>query len=244
MYANKFIPLEMTMSSVGGNYPGHENLLVMQNAKNYNAHLNGLIKTAGLGSRHVLDFGAGVGALAEPASEWAERLTCVELDSLQQAILREKGFNTMPSLEGIHAESVDFVYCVNVLEHIDDDASLLRELHSKISKGGTLFLYVPALQFLFSQMDVAVGHCRRYGKSEVCNLLISTGYEIHAVRYVDFLGVFATLAYKLVGARNGSVNPNALRAYDTFMFPLSRHLDQFFHTLVGKNLLVIAKKNG
>ncbi len=234
----------MTVSASGGNYPGHENLLVMQNAKNYNAHLNWLIKAAGLGSRHVLDFGAGVGALAEPAREWAERLTCIELDSLQQNILREKGFTALPSLEGIHAESVDFVYCVNVLEHIADDAGLLRELHRKISKGGTLFLYVPALQFLFSQMDVAVGHYRRYGKSEVCDLLSATGYAIHSVRYVDFLGVFATLAYKLVGARNGSVNPSALKAYDTLVFPLSRHLDRLFHTMVGTNLLVIAKKNG
>lgn len=189
----------MTSNDTVGSYPGHENLLVMQNAKNYNAHLNGLIRAAGDGSPHVLDFGAGVGALAEQAREWAARLTCVELDPFQQDILRSNGFTAIPSLDVVPADNVDFVYCVNVLEHIEDDRGVLKELHSKISEGGTLLLYVPALQFLFSQMDVAVGHYRRYGKAQICNLLSSVGFEIQSVRYVDFLGVFATLAYKIFG---------------------------------------------
>ena len=234
----------MTLNVSEGIYPGHENLLLMLHAKNYNAYLNELIKTAAPRGAHVLDFGAGVGALAEPARLWADRLTCVEMDSVQLDILRSKGFSAVSSLASVADESIDFVYCVNVLEHIDDDFHVLIQVRKKIAKDGMLLLYVPAFQFLFSQMDIAVGHCRRYEKGQLGNLLRTTGFSIDTIRYVDFLGVLATLAYKLVGQKDGGMNLNALKFYDRFLFPLSRRLDKLFGSLVGKNLLVIVKKNG
>ena len=234
----------MTVNISEGIYPGHENLLLMMNARNYNTYLNELIKSAAPPTAHILDFGAGVGALAEPAKLWANRLTCVEMDSIQLDILRSKGFTAIPSLESVPDESIDFVYCVNVLEHIEDDLDVLNTMRKKIAKDGTLLLYVPAFQFLFSQMDVAVGHYRRYEKVHLANLLKTAGFEVDAIRYVDFLGVFATLAYKFVGQKDGGINLKALKLYDRYLFPLSRSLDKVLGSLIGKNLLVIAKKNG
>lgn len=234
----------MTVNVSEGIYPGHENLLLMLNARNYNTYLNELIKSAAPHGGHILDFGAGVGALADSAKLWADRLTCVEMDSVQLDILRSKGFTAIPSLESVPDESIDFVYCVNVLEHIEDDLDVLNRMRKKIGKDGTLLLYVPAFQFLFSQMDVAVGHYRRYEKVHLASLLKTAGFEIDTIRYVDFLGVFATLAYKVVGQKDGGINLEALKFYDKYLFPLSRCLDSLFSSLVGKNLLVIAKKNG
>jgi SAM-dependent methyltransferase len=234
----------MTLNVSGGIYPGHENLLLMMHARNYNTYLNDLIKTAAPRGGHILDFGAGVGALAESGKLWADRLTCVEMDLVQLGILRSKGFTAIPSLESVPDGSIDFIYCINVLEHIKDDLDVLLNLRQKIVNGGTLLLYVPAFRFLFSQMDVAVGHYRRYEKADLASLLKTAGFEVDKIRFVDFLGVFATLAYKAVGQKDGGINLNALKFYDKFLFPLSRNLDKLFDSLVGKNLLVIAKKNG
>lgn len=234
----------MTLNISEGIYSGHENLLLMMNARNYNSYLNKLIEIAAGIDGHILDFGAGVGALADSAKLWANKLTCVEMDSVQLGILKSKGFTAFSNLESVNDNSIDFVYCVNVLEHINDDFDVLVNLRNKIKDGGKLLLYVPALQFLFSQMDVAVGHYRRYEKIQLASLLQSAGFEVDSIRYVDFLGVFATLAYKMMGQQDGGINLKALKFYDRFLFPMSRQLDKLFYPFVGKNLLVIAKKNG
>ena len=50
----------------------------------------------------------------------------------------------------------------DVLEHIEDEGAVLKEVHRLLAPNGHLFLTVPAYQFLFSVDDVAAGHYRRY----------------------------------------------------------------------------------
>ena len=63
-------------------------------------------------------------------------------------------------------DQYDFIYSSNVLEHIYDDVKSLKQLESKLTKNGTLVLYLPAFQILYSDLDRSVGHFRRYSKKE------------------------------------------------------------------------------
>lgn len=224
-------------------YSGHENLLAMQHAKNYNAFLGRLIRKHGQGYSTIVDFGAGVGALAETAKVWADRLVCVEPDNRQLAILQSSGFETVPDISALPDASVDYVYSVNVLEHIEDDTGVLAEISRKLRPGGRLLIYVPALQWLFTNMDREVGHVRRYSRAELNNKVCGAGYRMTRSVYVDSLGVLATLAYKwFANKQQGRINVGALKVYDRFVFPLSRVLDVLLGKLLGKNLLVVCEK--
>ncbi len=224
-------------------YSGHENLLAMQHARNYNAFLGKLIRKYGQGYSTIVDFGAGVGALAKTAKNWAGRLVCVEPDHKQLGFLQSSGFETVPDISVLPDASVDYVYSVNVLEHIEDDVGVLAEISRKLRPGGRLLIYVPALQWLFTNMDREVGHVRRYSRDELNGKLCGAGYRITHSIYVDSLGVLATLAYKwFANKQEGKINIGALKVYDRFVFPLSRVLDLLLGKLLGKNLLVVCEK--
>jgi 2-polyprenyl-3-methyl-5-hydroxy-6-metoxy-1,4-benzoquinol methylase len=143
-------------------YTGHENLLVMQHAHNYNGFLGQLIRRHAEGARTIVDFGAGVGALAQTVRPWARKLVCVEPDAVQTDMLKAAGYEVVDSISALPEGSVDYVYTVNVMEHIQDDRAILSEIFKTLRSGGRLLVYVPALQWLYSSMDAAVGHVRRY----------------------------------------------------------------------------------
>lgn len=49
---------------------------------------------------------------------------------------------------------------INVLEHIQHDQESVRAIYHSLSPGGTFVVYSPALPWLYSPHDKAVGHWR------------------------------------------------------------------------------------
>jgi hypothetical protein len=94
-------------------------------------------------------------------------------------------------------------------------------------------------------MDRIVGHFRRYTKIELERKVEGAGFKLLTVRYVDSVGVLASLLIKIFGFKGktnfGSIA--SLRIYDVFVFPISRLIDKMgFQYIVGKNLILIAEK--
>jgi trans-aconitate methyltransferase len=129
-------------------YTGVENLEVMKDAKNYNRFIEKLIVEAApsKSSFNAFDFGAGTGQFSEiwskPESPNVE-FTAIELDENFKRLLEKKNVR-VADLNQIENASTDFIYSINVLEHIESDIDCLIQLHSKLKVGGKLFVYVPA----------------------------------------------------------------------------------------------------
>ena len=138
--------------------------------------------------------------------------------------------------------SADFIYTLNVLEHIENDHLVLLQLFATLKPGGRLLVYVPAFAILYTSMDRKVGHYRRYSRQSLVGALRQAGFQVDDARYVDCMGFLATLLYRLVDNKEGDINPSALRLYDRVAFPVSRALDRNFSRLFGKNLLVYARR--
>ena len=81
----------------------------------------------------------------------------------------------------------DIVCALDVLEHIEDDLSAIREMRRVLSPGGYLILTVPAFQFLWSGHDLAAHHKRRYDKSELLHSLGFCGFRVCRSTYWNFL---------------------------------------------------------
>jgi SAM-dependent methyltransferase len=223
-------------------YSGTDNLEVMAEAKNYNAFLLHLVDKHIAGAKHVVDFGAGIGAFAQPLHATGLDLMGVEPDNDQRQRMLEKGIPCVADISEVEDGWADAIYTVNVLEHIKDDRAILRTLHSKLKPGGKLLIYVPAFPLLYSAMDKKVGHCRRYGRVELRDKVKEAGFRIIDSRYADSLGFLVSLVYKWQGNDSGDINRGALKAYDRFVFPLSRAIDVFASSFVGKNLRLLAEK--
>ena len=225
-------------------YHGTDNLEAMKVAENYNRFLIESLVGAAQTHRNILDFGAGLGSYAMKLRERGFEVACVEPDPPMAGNLTSK-FKVYRDIEGLPDEALDFIYSLNVLEHLEDDLRAVRKLFTKLRPGGHLFLYVPAFDMLYSSMDRKVGHLRRYNRKQLRELMSKAGFAHINVRYADSLGFFITLLYKWLGSKKGDLNPIALKIFDSWIFPPGRLLDRLgLQYLLGKNLIAIACRPG
>jgi SAM-dependent methyltransferase len=227
----------------GTPYTGIDNLEVLAHAVRYHRFLVQRIVDASPGRNAALDFGAGTGSLSTMVRDRGLEVACVEPDARLRDRLRKQGFRVYDDIERVPDRSQGFIYSINVLEHIEDDAGALRTLLSKLEPGGRCLIYVPALGVLFSSMDRKIGHYRRYQRAGFVRVATRAGFAIERAEYADSLGFFATLIYKLVGSRQGDLSPASVRIYDRLVFPLSRVFDRLGCSRVfGKNLVVVMRR--
>jgi SAM-dependent methyltransferase len=139
--------------------------------------------------------------------------------------------------------SVDTVILVNVLEHIEDDKWALRCIMRMLRSGGHLLIFVPAMQFLMSNLDRLLGHYRRYEKAELASKVGSAGGQILICKYFDFLGILPWFVFnRLLGVTRFS-RP-LVGVNDALIVPIGRWIEGRFEPPLGKNLILVARRPG
>lgn len=79
------------------------------------------------------------------------------------------------------------ITCLDVLEHLDNDVNLLKEIARVCKPGGHVIVTVPAFAFLWSPHDVALHHRRRYTKRHLLGKLSRLGCKVVKVTYYNFI---------------------------------------------------------
>lgn len=154
-------------------------------------------------------------------------------------------------------EAFDRVICTETLEHVPDDAALVRELTRVLKPGGVLAVSVPdeyserLLWRLSEEYVTAVGgHVRIYRRRDVVNLLKAGGVTPYAVRYRHGLETLYWLVHVLLHEDWGQLGPVArsLRRFldspRTRASALINGLDAVANRLLPKSIVVYARKPG
>jgi SAM-dependent methyltransferase len=241
----------ITMTGSNSPYSGISELAdAEQGLVNYYSNIINLIAPKPVSARFsleefsILEFGAGTGFLSELLQiHFKVKVDCLEIDETLLQILDKKGFKTFSSLSEVD-KKYDLIFSSNVLEHIRDDEDTLVQLSKLLKPNGILVNYVPAFPILFSQLDVSVGHFRRYTQKELKLKLGAAGYRVNRIHYVDSLGFPASFALRLLGFKSiGNIGGlRSMKIYDRYVFPISQVLDRIgFKYLFGKNIIVHAE---
>jgi SAM-dependent methyltransferase len=90
-------------------------------------------------------------------------------------------------------EAFDVIGMFDVLEHIDEDDEVLRQIFAATRPGGGLILTVPQHRFLWSVVDAHSGHCRRYRRAELLAKIRRCGFVV--VRATSFVTALLPLAW-------------------------------------------------
>lgn len=136
----------------------------------------------------------------------------------------------------------DTIIMINVLEHIQDDQESIRATYHSLSPGGTFIVYSPALPWLYSPHDKAVGHYRRYEMPQLEEIMRKEGFTVVAAKYMDCMGILPWYLLNVIGGST-SINPRLARFYDTWVVPLTRLIERLWRPRIGKNVLIVARKN-
>lgn len=194
-----------------------------------------------LASAHLLPHPAARLEVFEPARALCLRLrddlqrTYPDLIRAGRLVMTGKHFQPFP-------DQCDTVIMINVLEHIQDDQESIRAAYHSLAPGGTFIVYSPALPWLYSPHDKAVGHYRRYEMGQLEQIMRQEGFIMVAAKYMDFMGVLPWYLLNVLGGAT-AINPRLARLYDTWLVPVTRLVERLWRPWIGKNVLVVARKN-
>lgn len=165
-----------------------------------------------VGPAAVLEVGCGMGGVG---ARLAQRYRYVGLEpdpaSYQVAVRRiaaagGTGEVRNADLSGLRAgELFDLVCAFEVLEHIEEDETALKEWVARLKPGGQLLLSTPAYQHRFGPADTMAGHFRRYDPALMSDRLTGAGLvDQRIVLYGMPLGYLLEAARNAIGRRRTS----------------------------------------
>jgi SAM-dependent methyltransferase len=199
----------------------------------------------------ILEVGCGIGTYTVALAKGGRRIVSIDIEDafITDATLRAKRFpnvhfvcgditNANVLLPG--EDGFDTVILLDVLEHIEDDADLLSSLRAKLSPGGHLILKVPAMPSLYSSMDRAIGHWRRYDKNSLSEVVQRAGFEIVEMWWFNAFGIpgwwwNGRVARRQAPSEEQIANFNRLT-------PLFRRLDRVLRLICGSSLIAIGRR--
>jgi SAM-dependent methyltransferase len=218
-------------------------LTALENADAYADWVHTLVADH-LGER-ILEVGAGHGTMTERLAKHGH-VTAVE-SSPRAAALLESRFENEPRVD-IVAGAIDKIaedarfdaaVLINVLEHVDEDTDLLRDLVARLRPGGTVTVFVPAHDWLYSDLDRRLGHCRRYRLSSLAEAMGSAGLSIDLMRYVNSPGALTWL----IGARMLGLSPSRrwVHTYQRSVLPAIARVERAREMPFGQSLVAVGR---
>ena len=153
----------------------------------------------------ILEVGCGTGNVLRTITGVFPSESVIGMDLFHQGLIYAKTRVSCPLLQGdMHnppfGTQFGLVGLFDVMEHLEDDDLVLRDLNRMILEDGYLLLTVPAFSSLWSYFDIAGHHVRRYQKNELKSKLEVAGFGIVQLSY------FMSLLFPVVWFRRKMTN--------------------------------------
>jgi|TARA_B100001540_G_scaffold315634_2_gene343390 SAM-dependent methyltransferase len=197
---------------------------------------------------NILEVGAGCGSFTKNYLDQIEnnKITLTELDKKNIDDLKERFKNNKnievsdKSIEKIQ-NKFDTILYLHVLEHIKNDKTEIKNAIDKLNDGGIIIFMVPAHQKIYSNLDKAVGHYRRYSGEFFSKTLISL--ERINFKYLDAIGYFLYFLNKIFFKKETYPSKFKIFLWDKVFTPITIIVDFFLRYKFGKCIIAVYKKN-
>jgi SAM-dependent methyltransferase len=207
----------------------------------------------------LLDYGAGTGLFAQEMEPFCRVYVLDDHEEALRLLRRRFRPEQVLTLAGdalpLPDASLDYVTALDVLEHVPDDAAVVRGFHRLLKPGGLAVVTVPASMALWSDWDVALHHYRRYDRARLSALFPCDAWELVHVNYTNVLvypAVWAVRKWRALRRRLGA--PALVSRTEDRLPPrwLNALLRQLFVGLAktrlpfpfGVSLLLVARRRG
>lgn len=199
----------------------------------------------------VLEVGCGIGNMT-PFFLRREHLTCLDLLPESVAVVLER-FGDRAGFEAHVADIIDpatvvafadrhfdTIVCLNVLEHIEDDRTAIRNMFDLLEPGGQLLLFVPAGPYLYGHLDEALGHYRRYTLGCLSGLVREQGFILDEAYHMNIAGIPGWFLASRVLRREAP--PRILLWLFNLLVPLFIWFEETFRPSFGQSIVCVARR--
>jgi hypothetical protein len=129
---------------------------------------------------------------------------------------------------------------INVLECVEDDQALLREVWEQLAPGGGLCIWAPTYEFLFSPFDTRLGRRRRYRKRELEAAARLSGYEVVEGRHVNLPGWLGWLVLCRILRREPTAR--MLAVLDRWVVPSVRWFEMRVRVPIALSVFLVVRR--
>jgi len=160
-------------------------------------------------------------------------------------------FMQMDAKEIPFIDEFDVVGAFDVIEHIDDDETVLKQICLALKPQGLLLLTVPQHKWLWSVVDDYACHVRRYNVQELHIKVELAGFNIRrSTSFVTSLLPFMLISRRLLRGNAESfdpyaefrINPKLNRMLKNFLRLELELIRSGFSLPVGGSRLIVARK--
>lgn len=204
----------------------------------------------------LLDIGCGTGMVMELLGNFGNAFG-MDVSSEALRFLRKSDRHRLVKANADNAvpfkdDTFSTITCLDVLEHLDDDLSALKEAYRVCAPGGHMILTVPAFHFLWSPHDEALHHRRRYTRSSLLHAVSRCKWQVAGCSYYNLALFLPILAVRMLSRyRRQGVNPRSdfslafprwLNAMLAGLFCAEIRLLRFLYFPFGVSLVAILRK--
>jgi len=161
----------------------------------------------------ILEVGCSAGPLLLQLQQ-AGYTNLAGIDISEKAITlgQKRGLQSISIMDGAKLDfsdaAFDLVIASDVLEHIADEAKAMQEWARVLKPGGSMIVFVPAFQHLWSGHDIINHHFRRYTKTQLTTIVTQAGLKVKRASYWNFSLYFPTwLVRKLQQLLSSELSP-------------------------------------
>ena len=139
------------------------------------------------GKLKILDIGCGAGF----STSLVNKKEIIGLDKNKSALF----YSRLLGIKVVQGDAIllpfkdgvfDFIFLLDLLEHVEDDRKVLKEVKRVGKKGGLIIITVPAFKKLWSKHDEYHGHYRRYSMREITEKLRKENLRVLKSTYFNF----------------------------------------------------------
>lgn len=196
----------------------------------------------------VLEVGAGIGSnTGLMCDRTGGRWVCLEPDPVLASQLEEalRGGERLQNFCGTlqtlaREERFDTIIYIDVLEHIEDDATEMREAAARLRPQGRIIVLSPAHQWLYTPFDASIGHFRRYSRSSL-KRVSPPELVLEQMFYLDCCGIAASTANQLL-LKQSMPTRQQIGIWDKWMIPVSKAMDPVLGYSLGKSIVGIWRR--
>jgi 2-polyprenyl-3-methyl-5-hydroxy-6-metoxy-1,4-benzoquinol methylase len=147
-------------------------------------------------AKKIIDIGCSSGQMLKILKETGLEVKGIDISQKAVNICKNSDLNVILAKgeETGLSEKFDVLIASDVLEHIENETSAIKEWERILKKGGKAIVFVPAFNFLWKPHDETNHHLRRYSLRKLENLFQKNGFTIEQSGYWNFF-MFPLIAF-------------------------------------------------